>query len=102
MGIDLPNVSLHDAEVLTATLSHDGPTVELVVEAFARTEDARRFKMTFVGVSEMELRDLHTQNVLFDLDVVRASDGSLVVTLDPSVGLTGSLRCTSIESTPFD
>jgi hypothetical protein len=97
MEAGLPAVPFHDAEIVRAVLDRDGPAVELVVETFARTPEAKRYAIRFVGVSELELADLYTQNVLFDLHAERADAGSWIVALDPSVGLGGTIRCAAIE-----
>ena len=93
----LPPESLHDAEVKRLVIDHHGPTVEMVVEANAQTPGAREYGVRFIGVTELELGDIHTQNVLFDLEAEQTEAGDWQVTVSPSVGIGGSLRCASIE-----
>jgi hypothetical protein len=97
MKAGLPAVPFHDAEVSRAVLDHDGPTVELVVEVFARTPQARRYTLRFLGVSELDLDDLYTQNVLFDLEVEPVDSDGWSVTLLSTVGLGGTIHCAAIE-----
>ena len=63
--------------------------------------EARQYTLRFHGVTELELSDLYTQNVLFDVAVDPADDGGWLVTLNPSVGIGGELRCATIEHEPL-
>jgi hypothetical protein len=96
----LPPISLHDAEIKRLAIDYRGPTVEVLVEADAQLPAAREYTLRFVGVTELELTDLHTQNVLFDVEVNRRDDGDWHVSLNPSVGIGGELRCATVEHEP--
>ena len=82
-------------------VDHRGPTVEVIVEADAQLPEARQYAIRFHGVTELELSDVHTQNVLFDVEVDPAEDGGWLVTLTPSVGIGGKLRCATVEHEPL-
>lgn len=92
----LPDESFHDAEILTAFLDRQGPTLELVVEVYPATERAARYRLRFTGITSLEMTDLNEQNVLFDLRVELALDGSSEVTLLPTYGLSGALSCRQV------
>jgi hypothetical protein len=49
----------------------------------------------------LELSDVYTQNVLFDVEIEPADDGGWRVTLNPSVGIGGELRCATVEHEPL-
>jgi hypothetical protein len=93
----LPATSFHDAEILSCRIERRGPTVEIDVEAFAGTERAVRYRLRFLEVTELELQGVSEQNVVFDLTAVHGGD-SWDVTIVPSYGLSGTLRCREIES----
>lgn len=97
----LPPDSLHDAEVKRLVIDHRGPTVELFIEADAQTPAARDFTVRFTGVTALELDDIEKQNVLFDLEAEQTEDGDRRVTLTPSVGIGGELRCRTVEHEPL-
>jgi len=101
MNEGLPDVSFHDAEVLRLTLDHEGPIVRVVVEAYARTPQAQQFELTFTDVSDVELRALHTQNVLFDLKTEQDDQGAWITELAPSVGVGGTIRSAGIGHAPL-
>jgi Immunity protein 50 len=94
----LPDVSFHDAEVLAVRLDRDGPTLDLKVEVAAQLPNARVVQLRFREVSNLEIRGLNEQNVLFDLRVERGTDDRYDVELQSSYGLSGSFGCTSITT----
>jgi hypothetical protein len=96
----LPDLPFHDAEVLAVRLDRDGPTMELDIEVFAQLPQARTERLRFRKVSELEIRGLNEQNVLFNVVADRAADGLWEVTLQSSYGLGGTFRCRSIEALP--
>src|SRR2546430_961397 len=98
--------SFHDAEVHRAVLDRgdpgERPSITLVVHAFSTdgTVDEKGYyrirtsvliTLRFVDVSESELRDLGSQNVLSSLIFEPAAGGLVRVTLGPCYGLSGSL-----------
>ena len=95
----LPDVSFHDAEVLTIRADRVGPTVDVEVEAFANTPRATHYLLRFGEVTDLELGGLNEQNVLFDLTAVAGPNG-WEVRLQPSYGLGGSFTCQTIDYDP--
>ena len=96
----LPDLPFHDAEVLAVRLDRDGPTLELEIETFAQRPEARRVRILFSDVSDLELEGLNHQNVLFDVLEEREEDGNYRVVLQSSVGLSGTFRCRSCTVVP--
>jgi Immunity protein 50 len=95
---ELRDVTFHDAEVVALRLNRDGIAIELDVEVYAQTPEARTVRLRFQGVSDVEFGGFNEQNVLFDLKLVRSDDAPLWdVTLEPSYGLGGSFRCVAIR-----
>jgi Immunity protein 50 len=91
---------MHDAEITRLVIDPHGPTVELLVRPDAQLADGSEYTLRFIGVTELELNDLYTQNVLFDLQVEQTDDGGWRVALNPSVGIGGVLRCATVEHEP--
>jgi hypothetical protein len=104
--------SFHDAEVHRAVLDRGGngecPSVTLAVHAFSTddTVDEKGYyrittsvlvTLKFVNVSESELRDLGSQNVLSSLEFESTAGGLVRVTLGPCYGLSGSLLCSAVR-----
>jgi hypothetical protein len=100
--------SFHDAEVHRAILdrggSGEGPSVTLVVhafdtdntvddEGFYRVKTSVLITLRFGDVTESDLGDLGSQNVLSSMDLELETDGLIRVTLGPCYGLSGSLVC---------
>jgi hypothetical protein len=94
----LRDIPFHDAEIRSMHLHRDGPTIELDVEVFAQTQQARMVRLRFGGVSNLELRDFNEQNVLFDLKLDPSDDGFCDVQLWSSYGLSGAFRCASLAA----
>jgi hypothetical protein len=104
--------SFHDAEVHQAVLDRGGsgerPSITLAVHAFASdgtVDEKGYYRLTtsvlvtlkFVDVSESELRDLGSQDVLSSLEFESAPNGMVRVTLGPCYGLSGSLLCREVK-----
>jgi hypothetical protein len=93
----LPSDSLHDAEIKRLVIDYREPSVEVLVEIDAQLPTARECVLRFGSVTELELSDIYTQNVLFDVEADRTEDGDWLVALNPSVGIGGTLRCATVE-----
>ncbi len=92
----LPEVSFHDAEVVSLLLDRAGPTLELRVAVVF--PEQRTVRLRFGSITEVELDGFNEQNVLFDLKVTRTDDGLFDVELDSTHGVGGSFRCESVAS----
>ena len=98
MQVGLPNISFHDAEIRVVRLDRDGPTLDIEVEVAAQLPNAHVVQLRFGQVSDLEIRGLNEQNVLFDVRVEQGADGRYGVALESSYGLSGSFRCTSVTT----
>jgi len=114
--------SFHDAEVVRLTLDRrgdGGPTAEMLVHAWRMTDnvDERGYyvlekhtlvRFLFERITSNELSAFNHQNVLFHLEITcETVDGlpQFRVSLDPSLGLGGSLVCRRVvvaDVTPCD
>jgi hypothetical protein len=94
----LPDRSFHDAEVRIVRLDRDGPTLDIQVEVDPQLPNAEVVQLRFGEISELEIRGINEQNVLFDLRVNPRADGSFDVALESSHGLSGTFHCASITT----
>jgi hypothetical protein len=83
---------------ITCFSYEDGTTISLAIDYIDRDKDkAAQVEIRFNGVSNIELTDVKSQNII---DVLRIShDQPIKVELEACYGLDGSFNCCTVEVT---
>jgi len=94
----------HDAEVISLVLRRAGIST-LTVQPFP-PDDPRLVEFTFVGLSDLELFDFSSQNVINSLSVERVTNSAskqvFRMHLSPCYGLSGWIEAENISIIPTE
>jgi hypothetical protein len=86
----------HDAEVSALHLVTPGPILTMELTLPYEYAAARRVRLSFMDVTDLELAGFNEQNAVFD--ITAQSDGAgVLIAVSSSYGLSGTFRCTSFR-----